>query len=649
MLKKLFFEDINSYNSFIEILNESNSLYCSFKLSGSIDSHAVGFLDFIRDREVILTDLSQSIAEIRHEESMAENLKVHIGELSASLIFVNSKKFRILLTSQKTRVTTEIDNLNFSYLSNLDFNSFLSFELEESTSESLYAKLLRNCCEATNGKIGVAIILYREEPEFFFVNFSNQFTQHSLLQKELTEIMPVLTKWIQINKRNYLTSNESTELTANLRKHLGMDEIIFAPCFTNNELSAIITIAKNKSFTANEIHIINQLSFLLGFSLTLLKVNEFTKNLETRLAQKQRLETLGKLASGISHDFSNLLSGVFGSVNLLKRINQDSKDNMRLLENIETAAVRGKDLVKGLLSYGKPTARLKKIIDVTKVINDVANVIKQTFPASIELQVEIEENISKVIGYEPQIYQVILNLCVNAKEAINQSGTVIIKAANYAINKENHIEFPLLSEGDYLVVSVIDSGSGISDENILRIFDPYFSTKSKEAGSGLGLYVSYGIIKAHQGMIDVMSIEGKGTRFDIYLPAQVEHAKLTHIHSEKIILLAEDEIMLQDLLTELLEASNFAVIKVNNGQEVLKILTEEMKIDLLIIDYNMPEMNGIDCIKEIRKLQFNFPIILSSGSFMAIENIDSSELGITTVLNKPYDFETMLTLINTLI
>jgi signal transduction histidine kinase/CheY-like chemotaxis protein len=648
MLKKLFFDDIDSYNSFIKIMDESNSVYCSFHLNGKIDSRGINFPDFIKKQKILQTDLSAAIKKISNEISTAIDLTIFTEKLTTTVIFVNSKKYRLLFTADRFLLSAEKEKFDLSYLSGLDFNSFLSFQLEDNTAENLSSLLLNKCCEATHSKAGVAIILYRGEPEYFFVS-TGHITQQSLLQKELTQIMPVLTKWIYLNKKNFIPSKEKSDITANLIKHFGLKEVIFAPCFTNNELSAIITIAKNQIFTDNEIHIVNQLSFLLGFSLTLFKANEFTKNLETRLAQKQRLETLGKLASGISHDFSNLLSGIFGSVNLLKRINQDSEENMRLLKNIETAAVRGKDLVKGLLSYGKPTARLKKLIDIRKIIDDVSNIIKQTFPASIELQVEIEENVSKVVGYEPQLYQVMLNLCVNAKEAISDSGTVIIKVTNQTINRETHIEFPLLSEGEYLVISVIDSGSGISDENILRIFDPYFSTKQNESGSGLGLYVSYGIIKAHQGIIDVMSIEGKGTRFDIYLPAQKEQTKLSPVHSEKIILLAEDEIMLQDLLTELLEASNFAVVKVNNGNEVLKILTEEMKIDLLIIDYNMPEMNGISCIREIRKLGFSFPIILSSGTLNVTKNIDFSELGITTVLNKPYDFETMLSLINTLV
>ncbi|MDP2301038.1 MAG: response regulator [Ignavibacteria bacterium] len=649
MFKKIFLDDIGSYNSFIEIMNDSNSIYCSFILDGGVDSYSSNFIDFIRDQKIQLADLSSTIESAFNAYLGGENLLLKKDQFVTSLILINSKAYRVLLTAQNSVIYSKKENSNFSYLSSLEFNNLLSFQLGDTTPENLYSILLQKCCEATRSEAGITIILQYGETEFFFNDLVDEVNQQSLLQKELTQILPVLIKWFQINKKNYLTSKESSELTTNLMKQLRLKEIIFAPCFTNNELSAIITIAKNRTFSDNDIHIINQFSLLLGFSLTLIKANEFTKHLETRLAQKQRLETLGKLASGISHDFSNLLSGIFGSVNLLKRINQNSKENMRFLENIENAAVRGKDLVKGLLSYGKPTARLKKVIDLRKIINDVANVVQQTFPAGIDLQIEIKDDICNVIGYEPQLYQVILNLCVNAKEAINDSGTVIIKAANQTIDKENHIEFPLLSEGEYLLVSVIDSGSGISDENILRIFDPYFSTKRKETGSGLGLYVSYGIIKAHQGMIDVMSIEGKGTRFDIYLPAQKEYTKPIQVHAEKIILLAEDEIMLQELLTELLEASNFAVIKVNNGNEVLRILTEEMKIDLLIIDNNMPEMNGVECIKEIRKLKFNFPIILSSGNYKVSENIDPSGVGITTILNKPYDFETMLTLINTLV
>jgi DNA-binding response OmpR family regulator len=160
------------------------------------------------------------------------------------------------------------------------------------------------------------------------------------------------------------------------------------------------------------------------------------------------------------------------------------------------------------------------------------------------------------------------------------------------------------------------------------------------------LYVSYGIIKAHKGHIEVSSTKGIGTKFDIFLPAAKDRRKETRDLSEKIILLADDEETLRDLLAELLEASNYSVIKVSGGDEVLKVLTEEIKADLLIIDHHMPGMSGLDCIREIKKLNYDFPIILSTGSLSSTANVNLKEENISAVIYKPYDFDELLKKIN---
>jgi len=255
------------------------------------------------------------------------------------------------------------------------------------------------------------------------------------------------------------------------------------------------------------------------------------------------------------------------------------------------------------------------------------------------------------LGNSTEIYQVLLNLCVNAKEAMDEKGgNLILKAANMTVNDKNIINYPLLNTGRYVCFTVLDSGSGIGEENLRKIFDPYFSTKEKEMGSGLGLYVTYGIIKAHNGYIDVTSKINEGTKFEVFLPSY-EPTKVEKINtSDKIVLLADDEIMLRDLLAELLESNGFTVIRVTTGTEVLKVLTEEIKVDLIILDHNMPEMNGLDCVKEIRKFNREIPIILSSGSLgLNGNNSDMKEMGINSFVNKPYEFDTMLATIQELI
>jgi len=204
------------------------------------------------------------------------------------------------------------------------------------------------------------------------------------------------------------------------------------------------------------------------------------------------------------------------------------------------------------------------------------------------------------------------------------------------------------NRGKYVKFFVSDSGSGIDEENISKIFDPYFSTKQKDTGSGLGLYVTYGIIKAHKGHVDVTSQKGLGTRFDVYLPVFELQESVKQKASDKIIMLADDEEMLTELLAEMLESSGYYVIRVKSGEEVITVLTEELKVDLLIIDYNMPKMNGLECIAKIRALNFNLPVILSSGS-LRFDDDDLKRYKVSSKLMKPYEFDTMLETIKRLI
>jgi CheY-like chemotaxis protein len=282
-------------------------------------------------------------------------------------------------------------------------------------------------------------------------------------------------------------------------------------------------------------------------------------------------------------------------------------------------------------------------------MNEISKVISQTFPRKIYFESNVHENLHDILGNGTEIYQVLLNLCVNAKEAIEGNGKIKLEASNIKIDEDNIFKYPLLNKGNYVHFSVSDNGSGIEEKNIQKIFDPYFSTKIKETGSGLGLYVTYGIIKAHNGHVEVSSTLGKGTTFDVYLPSFERAGAEKITPTEKIILLIDDEVMLRDLLAEMLESNGYNVIKVGSGSEALRILTEEIKADLVIVDFNMPEMNGLETTQKIRELNFKMPIILSSGSIGLEHKLNFKGAGITATLTKPYEFDTMFSTIQKLI
>lgn len=573
-----------------------------------------------------------------------------LNKLNATIQIIDQKgkdRFFFVKITNNINTKSSVDEKFIQELRNI-----LTLLLKEKSLSVLAEKIIAN--SLTLGKADIGIIAYndqnsKEKNDYFIHDPQQYLPEIKEIRTDLETNLSFINKWLISNKAAMLGSNSPNNLAANLVKSLNLESIVLSPCIFDNNHIATIIIGKIKgTFSQNQINAIEQFAVLLSFAITSIKTRELNTALEARLLQSQKLETIGKLSSGMAHDFSNLLSSIFGSVNLLRKRVPDNENVKKLIDNIENCSIRAKDLTKGLLSFGKPTPRRKELIKPNILLSEISKVVTHTFPKHLEFETNIEENLFDVLGNGTEIYQVFLNLCVNAKEAIEKKGTIKITAKNILVDKKNNVNHPILNPGKYVWIAVQDSGSGIDEENLLRIFEPYFSTKVKETGSGLGLYVTYGIIKAHNGEIEISSKVNEGTTFDVFIPAY-EPTKAKFTEEEKIILLAEDEVMLSDLLSELLESVGYNVLKVYNGSEVIKVLTEELKVDMVILDYNMPGMNGLECAKKIRELNLDMPIVLSSGSMSLNDNPELQSIGISSVLNKPYEFDTLLSTINQLI
>lgn len=538
---------------------------------------------------------------------------------------------------------------NIAFLNDLE--KLFVLLVKENSLEHISEKIISKSVEISKSNFG--LIVYQDDSdkyEFQFHNTNKFIKDEKEAEKAILPDFSFINKWLLLNKKSLLALNHHNNIGFNLTENLNCKSLIISPCFFEDQLLATIIVGKSKgTYSAFEINIVEQLSALLSFAISNIRTRELNTALESRLLQAQKLETIGKLSSGMAHDFSNLLSSIFGSLNLLRKKVPDTDDTKRLIDNIESCSIRARDLTKGLLSYGKSTPKRKELVKPNLLVNEISKVVTQTFPGTIKYIEHVDENLHNILGNSTEVYQVLLNLCVNAKEATDGKGAISLSANNISIDKKNIINHPWLNEGNYVLFTVKDDGSGIEEKDLQKIFDPYFSTKNKETVSGLGLYVSYGIIKAHKGMIEVTSKLGAGTQFDVYIPAFEPQKEKKPSSPDKIILLADDEEMLSDLLAELLESNDYNVIKVSSGKEALMVLTEEIKVDLLIIDYNMPEMSGLETIERIRKLNLDVPVILSSGvtDFDADEIMDKYE--INSCVQKPYVFETMLETIQTVI
>jgi signal transduction histidine kinase/CheY-like chemotaxis protein len=555
-----------------------------------------------------------------------------------------------LLKQQTDSIESDFpfSNLNFQR----EIQNILTLLVKETSLPKVSGEILNKCVSLSDSLFGVILFLDdKKKYSYHYEDSLNHIDNKQEAERSLQDNFTFIQKWLNLNKRSLHIKNVKGNMGYHLTEIFRCDSVIVSPCFfENNLIASLIVGKKTKSYADLEINIIEQLASLLAFAVSNIRTRELNTALENKLLQSQKLETIGKLSSGMAHDFNNLLSSIFGSLNLLKKRLPPNENIIKLVDNIENCSVRARDLTKGLLSYGKPTPKRKELIKPNILLSEMSKVITQTFPKNISFEQQIEENLYDILGSSTEIYQVLLNLCVNAKEAMEGDiRQLTLKAKNLTVNDKNQINFPLLEKGNYVCFSVKDTGSGISEEHRQKIFDPYFSTKEKDTGSGLGLYVTYGIIKAHNGHVEVSSKINEGTEFDVFIPSYEPAVVDKAASADKIILVADDEIMLRDLLAELLESNGYNVVKVISGVETLKVLTEEIKVDLAIIDYNMPEMNGLDCIREIRKLKMDFPIILSSGSLGFNGNIDLKEIGINSIINKPYEFDTMLSTIQELI
>lgn len=550
-------------------------------------------------------------------------------------------------------IVKEIDNeiLQNNQLFQKELQNTLNFLLKEKSLKVITDELLIRCNATSKGNFSL-VVFHNELNKYSFQYYDRDqiLTNIPDIEKEINANFSFLSKWFSVNNRSLVALNIMDNIGYNLARIFQSRTLLLTPCFFDNKLLATIIIGKlDDNFSLLEINNIEQFAAILSFAISSIQTRELNTALENRLLQVQKFETIGKLASGMAHDFNNLLSSIFGSINLLKKGGSGRQDFSKLLDNIENCSIRAKDLTKGLLSFGKPNVKRRELVKPNDLLTEIRKVIDQTFPKRIKFDANIEDSLYDLLGDSTEIYQVLLNLCINAKEAIEDQGTISLSACNITIDETNVMRFPLFQKNNYVHITVRDTGSGINEENILKIFDPYFSTKVKDTGSGLGLYVTYGIIKAHEGYIEVSSKINEGTTFEVFLPAYEPNALVKPVGENKIILIADDEIMLRDLLAELLESNGFNVIRVSSGMEVLTVLTEEMKVDLIIIDYNMPGMNGLQCVQRLRELNFKIPVILSTGSLNFETKIDFTKFGVNHLLHKPYEFDAMMSTIQKLI
>lgn len=366
--------------------------------------------------------------------------------------------------------------------------------------------------------------------------------------------------------------------------------------------------------------------------------------LQEQLAQSQKMEAIGTLAGGIAHDFNNIIFAINGSAELaLDKIQQDSPVR-RYLEQILKSADRASDMVKQILTFSRQSHTHMIPLNIVPVVKDGLKFIRGAIPTSIEIVREIDANSPKIKGDPTQIYQVVVNLCVNAAHAMkDRHGKLSVSLGCY--NPGSNLADPYALEGAkrYLRLSVADTGDGIPPEILKRVFEPYFTTKSLGEGTGLGLSVVHGIVQEHGGFISVKSEPGHGATFHVFFPvidlageADEENLLCAELKGDEKILWVDDEEVLINVFNESLQRLGFDMTTTRCPEEALEIFRRSPHyFDLVITDLSMPKKTGLELTREIIAIRPDVPVILCTGLDSVDSNSDTDFSGIVTVLHKP--------------
>lgn len=375
------------------------------------------------------------------------------------------------------------------------------------------------------------------------------------------------------------------------------------------------------------------------------------KQLEAQFLRAQRMESIGTLASGIAHDLNNLLAPILMTAQLLEMQLSDERSK-RLLPIVVTNAKRGANLVKQVLSFARGLEGERTILQAKHLILEIKHIAQETFPKSIEFYTDIAPELWTVSGNATQLHQVLMNLCVNARDAMPHGGSLSISAENLSID-ENYARMNLDAKvGAYIVITVADTGTGIPPEILDRIFEPFFTTKDLGKGTGLGLSTVIGIIKSHGGFVNVYSEVGRGTQFKLYLPAveametqQEEDLELL-VGQGELILVVDDEVTICETTKTTLETYNYKVLTASDGIEAVAVYVQHREISVVLIDMMMPSMDGPTTIRTLQKINPLVKIIAVSGLASSDKLTAAAATGVKTFLSKPYTAKELLKTIN---
>jgi len=381
------------------------------------------------------------------------------------------------------------------------------------------------------------------------------------------------------------------------------------------------------------------------------------KRFEQQLVQTQKMEGLGTLAGGIAHDFNNILAIILGYTNKLESSRSKPHEVPGALKGIKEAVDRGAALVQQLLTSARQTEARFSSVDLNGLVRDLERMLQATFPKTINFKLELQRDLPPITADKSQIHQVLLNLCVNARDAMPEGG-ILTLVTGLTAGAELTEMFSGVNAENYACVRVRDTGVGMTRQVKSHIFEPFFSTKERGKGTGLGLSVVYGVVNNHRGFVQVESEPGAGTSFIIYLP--VKHITAEHTGADRpgvprqdipqTILLVEDEEMLRQLGISILESEGFRVLAAKDGVEAVALFeTHGDEIGLVVCDLGLPRLGGREAFLKMKERRPGVRAIVASGYLEPVIRSEMLKAGVIDTIQKPYDFNDLVAKIRSII
>ncbi len=381
----------------------------------------------------------------------------------------------------------------------------------------------------------------------------------------------------------------------------------------------------------------------------LLEQEEFYR----KLIEVQRKDSLSHITAGVLHDLNNVISIIMGYVELAKmQLNKEPHKLNSTVEVIGKASVRASQLLGQILGYTKYRRPFKKTLNVNEVVEEIVSLIEKVFEKIIIIEKRLDPSL-QLVKIDPQeLFQVLLNLCLNARDAMPEGGKLTIKTENFSCPADSQLLSGKLRSGDYVTISVSDTGMGIDENTKVQIFQPFFTTKS--SGSGLGLSVVWNVIKNNGGYIDVESSPDKGTKFTIFLPATIEkflireerESEEKKVKGSEKIMVVDDEEDIRNVAKEILEYYGYEVLLAKDGKEALEKYKDcKNEIDLVLLDLSLPYLKGEDVMKKLVDIKPNVRVLVASGSPDEERAKMLIKLGAKAFIRKPFSFEKLLKLI----